>query len=106
MLENYNREYDSAFAATDAMVENVRAEPINKTRPHIVDYPLLKDAIDYRFPIMITYGQQDIYGESKRHVKNRFPKATFVEIENAGHIAWRHNKEKFNNTLSEFYRIQ
>jgi pimeloyl-ACP methyl ester carboxylesterase len=106
VLENYNREFDSTFSATDSMVENIRAEPINKTRPSVLDYPPLKDSLDYRFPIMITYGQKDIYGESKQGVKKRFPNATFVEFENAGHIAWKHNKNKFDNTLIEFYHLQ
>jgi proline iminopeptidase len=106
VLENYNREFDSAFTATDSMVENVRAEPINKTRPRVLEYPPLKDSLDYRFPIMITYGQKDIYGDSKQGVKKRFPNATFVEFENAGHIAWKHNKNKFDNTLIEFYHLQ
>jgi len=105
VLENYNKKFDPSFAATDAMVENVRAEPINKTRSHIVEYPLLTDAIDFRFPIMITYGQKDIYGESKKSVKNRFPNATFVEFDNAGHIAWKHNNAKFTRTLTDFYQL-
>jgi proline iminopeptidase len=105
VLENYNKKFDPSFTATDAMVENVRAEPINKTRSHIVQYPLLTDAIDFRFPIMITYGQKDIYGESKKSVKNRFPNATFVEFDNAGHIAWKHNNAKFTKTLTDFYRL-
>jgi proline iminopeptidase len=105
VLENYNKDFDAAFVATDAMVENVRSEPVNKTRSHIAEYPLLKDSMDYSFPIMITYGAKDIYGESKQYVKNRFPKATFVEIENAGHIAWRHNKKKFDEILAAFYGI-
>lgn len=45
VLENYNKEFDPSFAATDAMVENVRAEPINKTRSSIVEYPPLKDSV-------------------------------------------------------------
>lgn len=106
VIENYNKNFDPAFIATDEMVKNVRAEPVNRTRPHIVEYPLLKDAIDYRFPIMVVYGEKDIYGESKRYVKNRFPKATFVEIENAGHIAWRHAPKEFNRILVKFYEIQ
>jgi proline iminopeptidase len=105
VLENYNKDFDAAFVATDAMVENVRSEPVNKTRSHIAEYPLLKDSMDYSFPIMITYGAKDIYGESKQYVKNRFPKATFVEIENAGHIAWRHNKKKFDEIFAAFYGI-
>jgi proline iminopeptidase len=106
VLDNYSKEFDPAFAATDAMVKNVRAEPINKTRAHLVDYPPLIDAVDYRFPIMITYGQKDIYGESKISVKRRFPKATFIEIENAGHIAWKHNSAEFFHILNQFYRLQ
>lgn len=106
VLENYIKDFDSTFTATDEMIKNVRSEPINKTRPHIVEYPLLKDSIDYRFPIMITYGDKDIYGKSKQYVKNRFPKATFVELENAGHIAWTPNPKKFNNILVDFYGIQ
>lgn len=105
VLENYNREFDPTFRATDAMVENVRAEPINKTRPRILKYPLLKDAVDYKFPILVIYGEKDIYGKSKEHVRKRFPKATFLEIENAGHIAWRHNAGRFFGVLSEFYRL-
>jgi proline iminopeptidase len=105
VLENYNREFDPNYIATDAMVENVRAEPINKTRRHIAQYPLLKEAIDYRFPILITYGQKDIYADSSRYVKNRYLRAKFVVIENSGHIAWKHNKEKFSSILAEFYQI-
>jgi proline iminopeptidase len=106
VLENYNKVFDPTFTATDEMVKNVRAEPVNKTRPRILEYPPLKDSRDYHFPIMITYGQKDIYGASKEKVRDRFPQAMFMEIENAGHIAWRHNPRKFNNILFEFYRIQ
>jgi len=105
VLETYNKDFDPTFKATDAMVENVRAEPINKTRPQILKYPLLKDAIDYGFPVMVTYGEKDIYGRSKEHVRSRFPKATFAGIENAGHIPWRHNKGRFFGILNDFYKL-
>ena len=84
------KEYDPSFSATKIMVENVRAKPINKTRPHILAYPHLKDSIGYIFPIMVTYGQKDIYRKSKQSVKNRFPNATFIEFPNAGQVssAW------------------
>lgn len=106
VLENYNKEFDPTFTAMDAMVENVRAKPVNKTRSSILEYPMLKDAMDYRFPIIVTYGQKDIYGESRQSVKKRFPAAAFIEIANAGHIAWKHNKGKFNSILNEFYQIK
>lgn len=105
VLENYNQDFDPAFNATNEMIKHVRSAPINKTRPHILTYPLLKNSMEYPFPIMITYGKKDIYGESKQYVKARFPNARFVEIENSGHIPWRHTPEKFNELLAEFYRI-
>jgi len=106
VLENYNREFDPTFRATDAMVENIRAGPINKTRPKLLQYPLLRDEVNYDFPILVSCGERDIYGRSKEHVRKRYPKATFVEIENAGHIAWRHNKDRFFAILNDFYQLQ
>jgi proline iminopeptidase len=105
VLENYMREIAPAFTAIDAMVENVRAEPIKMTRACILDYPPLKDSMDYRFPIVITYVEKDIYGKSKQSVRGRFPKATFVDYANAGHIAWTDNNAKFIDTLTDFYQL-
>lgn len=106
VLNNYNTVFDPSFLASDQMVENVRAEPINKTRKRILEYTWLKDPVDYGFPIIVTYGEKDIYGDSKRYVTSRFPRATFIDIENAGHLAWRHNPEGFFRVLRGFYRIE
>jgi proline iminopeptidase len=106
VLQNYNADFDPSFTPTDAMVENVRAEPINRTRAHIARYPVLKDSVDYPFPVVITYGRKDIYGDSKRSVKTRFPKATFVEYEHAGHLAWKQDSAAFMSTLRDFYHLR
>lgn len=106
LLENYNKDFDPAFTATDTMVENVRAAPINKTRPSIIGHPPLRDGVAYPFPILITYGKYDIYGPSKALVKNRFPKARFVDIERAGHIPWAHNPAMFRQLLHDFYGLK
>jgi proline iminopeptidase len=106
VLENYNKEFDPNFVASAEMVEHVRAEPINKTRPHIVAYPLLKDEVKYNFPVIVVYGEKDIYGASKRYVKRRYPEATFIEVENAGHIAWRHTPKRFAEIVVKFYGLQ
>jgi len=105
VMNNYHRDFDPSFAATDAMVVNVRAEPVNRTRSNAIAYPLLRDAVDHPFPVMITYGRKDIYAESRRHVRDRYPRATIVEIANAGHLAWKQNPERFFETLSRFYRL-
>lgn len=57
------------------------------------------------FPIIVTYGDGDIYGESKNEVYKRYPKAEFHVIEDCAHIAWIHNPEKFGEILSAFYSI-
>ncbi len=106
VFENYIKEFDPSFVASDAMVQNVRAKPINKTRSHLMKYPLLKNGMNYRFPTIIAYGQFDVYGASKKHVKKRFPNATFIEYENAGHIAWMQNKDEFIDSMISFYKMR
>lgn len=103
VLENYNREYFPSFTATDAMVENARATSANRTRHQIAAYPPLKDAADYGFPVMVTYGKKDIYGESKGSVRSRYPHAAFVELPDSGHFAWTQNYPAFARTFTEFY---
>ncbi len=105
VLENYNKEFDPTFKASDNMVENVRAKPINKTRTHILEYPLLMNGVDYPFPMMVIYGEKDIYGDSKLQLQNRYPKARIVIIQHSGHIAWRQNGNMFMRILNGFYHI-
>ena len=104
VLENYNKEYDPSFVATEVMVENVRAEAINKTRENIVAYPELK-INQSKISTLIAYGDNDIYGSTKERVLNRFPLAKQVSFKNTGHIPWLHNKEQFMETLTGFYDI-
>lgn len=81
----------------------IHSEPINKTRKEIIDFPPLKIMKDSLFPICITYGEKDIYGESRNHVIERYPSAKVFEIENSGHIPWLHTPAEFSAILNEFY---
>lgn len=105
VLKNYNQGFDLTFPVTDKMVENVRSEPINKTRSNIIRYPILEDSKVQKFRISLAYGDNDIYGVSKEHVTKRYPHADLLIFKNAGHIAWVQNPGKFNESLSEFYGI-
>jgi proline iminopeptidase len=105
VINNYNKDFDTKFVAIDSMVEQVRALPVNETRKYILEYPLLTSPANYRFPILVQYGEKDIYGDSKQHVVGRFPQAQFVTIEQAGHLAWLNNANKFQNVLEKFYNI-
>jgi proline iminopeptidase len=105
VLDNYNKDFNPAFAATDAMVENVCAESVNRTRKAIVQYQQTIEPLPYSFPIMVVYGERDIYGASKQHVTARFPNAEFREIQKAGHRPWLHNKGGFFSVLGGFYNV-
>ncbi len=105
VVENYNKGFDESWAVTDSMFENVCAKPANKTRSKIRRYQPLKDTVYYPFPVMITYGDKDIYGESRQKVLRRFPGARYVELKNSGHFPWRQSPEEFIKTFSEFYGL-
>jgi len=102
VLINYHKNY------TDVKIDNVfwnkiYAEPINKTRKEIIKYKALTKFENPKYPILITYGDNDIYGESKNEVVNRFPTSKLVTINNCGHIPWKHNPGKFRDILKGYY---
>jgi len=105
VITNYNKDFDDEFVANDSMVKQVRADPANKTREHLLSYPLLISPVNYRFPIIVQYGEKDIYGASKEHVVDRFPQAQFIVIDDAGHFPWLNNAPKFQNVVMNFYHI-
>ena len=107
VIANYNKGLDVEVSVGEEMIEQVRADPVNKTRKHILKYPLLNSPVSYRFPIVVQYGEseKDIYAQSKRHIYERFPEAKISNIKNSGHIAWMNNPHDFNDLLQSFYRI-
>lgn len=103
VMKNYN----DGFVETDGLdadFENLRATPINKTRPEIVKYPLLKKQLSPRFRITIVYGDQDIYTASKGFVIARYPTARVITIPKCGHIPWLHNPLEYSQILNVHYR--
>lgn len=102
VLKNYNKGFQDA-ASDDFDLSNVRAEPINKTRPEIIKYALLDNKKNTGYPITILYGDQDIYGESKSYVIDRYPSATVHTLSNCGHLAWIHNPEDFTKIVKAHY---
>ncbi|WP_082893520.1 alpha/beta fold hydrolase [Rufibacter ruber] len=104
VMKNYN----DGFIQTDGLeidFDYLRAEPINKTRPQIVKYPILARQENPGFQITIIYGDQDIYNASKNFVLNRYPTAKTVTIKNSGHIPWLHNPSAYKAALEQHYRL-
>lgn len=102
VIKNYHKNYFEA-ELDDELLRKVHAEPVNKTRKEIVKYKLLSEFNQPNYPITVTYGDNDIYGESKNELLKRFPTAKLETIEKCGHIPWKHNPKEFKRVLNRFY---
>ncbi|MCF6343877.1 MAG: alpha/beta hydrolase [Devosiaceae bacterium] len=104
VVQNYNKNYGGG-TLSDEVLRKIRAEPINKTAKQIGLYSMLEKNQTSQVPIIITYGEDDIYGESKRLLYDRFPSAEPIILKNSGHIPWKHSPEEFSKILKSFYAI-
>ncbi|MAE84369.1 MAG: alpha/beta hydrolase [Flammeovirgaceae bacterium] len=99
---NYHKNHPDIMVS-EKQLTGVRARSVNKTRKELIKYPMLDTLNDPSFPVCVTYGEQDIYGESKQEVLDRYPTASTYLFENCGHIPWLHVPEEFKEALSVFY---
>ncbi len=102
VLKNYHHGY-SEVKIKDTFFDKIHARPVNKTRKEIIKYKPLTEFKNPNYPVLITYGENDIYGESKKELINRFPTAQLKIIEKSGHIPWKHNPTEFNKILTNYY---
>ncbi|MDF1696690.1 MAG: alpha/beta hydrolase [Saprospiraceae bacterium] len=101
--------YDRGWIETQIDEEEldfIFAAPINKTRKEILKYAPLSVTPNPSFPICITYGEKDVYGESRNQLIERYPTAQLHIIEQSGHIPWSHNPVQFNKILDVFYHLR
>ena len=104
VIINYNKGFNmEGLMSFD--LQHVKADPINKTRKHILNYPVLEKDPGFNFKVTITYGDNDIYGESKHHLNERYPSGKFYTIEKCGHLPWLHNRSAFDKILRNHYEI-
>ena len=54
-------------------------------------------------PVLVVYGDDDIYGPSPEHVRTRFPTAQQAILEHCGHMPWIQGADAFAALLSDFY---
>lgn len=103
VIKNYNKGFivKETFAFD---FHNVRTAPINLTRKELLKYPILKNGPFTGFKTTVAYGDADIYGESVKYVRERFPTGSFLTIENCGHLPWAHNPKMFKSILMKHYQ--
>ncbi|GGK78488.1 alpha/beta fold hydrolase [Rufibacter glacialis] len=103
-LLNFSRGFKEVYPEQFAL-HCIKAQPINRTVKAILSHPELSPGQDPSCPVTVVYGQQDIYGESMRHVVQRYPKARFAFLPTCGHIPWSHNQPAFLEVLNGHFRI-
>ncbi|MFC6998013.1 alpha/beta fold hydrolase [Rufibacter roseus] len=101
-LENFSRDFKESHPE-DFGVDCIRAEAINLTQKSILAYPPLQQFQQAQVKITIAYGAQDIIGDSKKYVLERYPNAKVHTIPKSGHIPWSHNQKEFVKVLKEHY---
>jgi proline iminopeptidase len=101
------QKYNQGFAVPSPdweKLNKINARPVNKTRRNIRKHHPLKTFGNTSYPVMITYGQFDVYAKSREFVKMRFPYARYEIIPDCGHTPWKHNLPAFENILKDFYK--
>jgi len=81
-----------------AMMKTDRA--ISKERPDA-----LAGASSFEGPTLVLYGAFDIFEDGAQVVRNRFPRATQVTLQNSGHVHWLQNPSGYAHTLAAFYEL-
>lgn len=87
------------------MVDHISAKAVNRTRRAILKEPEQDPMIDQGFPFTITYGDDDIYGESKKYVQERYPYANYLTIARSSHFPWLQNEHDFYRILSAHFGL-
>lgn len=107
VIKNYNKKFQPINTSVFSFsLNNVKAKPINKTRPEIIKYPLLLKNSKPNYKISIVYGEFDIYKVSKKFVFDRYPSASVKNIKDSGHLPWLHNPFEFKKVVSHFYNLK
>jgi proline iminopeptidase len=85
--------------SADAMIRTDRA--VSAADPAVLD-----SLADYAGPVLVLYGEHDIFGTSAGVVRRRFPQAAQVTLEGSGHLHWLQNQAGYRQALRRFYFAQ
>jgi pimeloyl-ACP methyl ester carboxylesterase len=109
MARVWRNYFDPPSSAPDPLqswLTGVRSKPIFATRRAA----LAADASELRgvrsVPVLIIFGESDIYGGTIERVAARYPGARMVIIPRAGHVPWLQNRTAFVDLIVEFFRFQ
>ena len=55
------------------------------------------------FPVLVLFGEKDIYGSEAQLVDARYPQAVHIRLDGTVHLPWIQDPEKFTAILRSFY---
>jgi proline iminopeptidase len=103
---NYFDPPRSAPAPSQEWLAGVHAQPIFATRRAA----LAADARALRgldlAPVLIIFGESDIYGRTTERLVARYPGARVMIIPRAGHLPWLQSRTAFVDVIAEFFELQ
>ena len=102
---NYFPEPDEAPPADQAWLNGSRSIAARATVAAVVAAPAsLLDGLGATTsaPVLVVYGDDDIYGGSAEQVRHRFPGARQVLMEDCGHLPWLQAVDRFFDLMQEF----
>jgi proline iminopeptidase len=68
------------------------------------DPAVLAGVSSYRGPVMVLYGEYDIFDpQSQAIVRRRFPQAVQITLEGSGHLPWLQNGAGYRERLARFF---
>jgi proline iminopeptidase len=85
-----------AGCSAEAMIRTDRA--VSREDPACLD-----GLAAYAGPVMVLYGEYDIFGASTGVVRRRFPQAAQITLEHSGHLHWLQNPAGYRQALRGFY---
>lgn len=101
---NCNKEYNLENPVP-VLVSHITATPVVRTNIALLFYPELPKLSALNFKVTVTYAEDDIFEDSTRHVRARYPEARFVTIPKSNHFTWLSNEKSFYEVLREHYGL-
>ena len=102
---NYFDPPESAPAPSPEWLAGVHSRPIFATRHAAVTANTSDLSGPATVPVLIIFGEHDIYGGTTERLVARYPHARVLFIPRAGHVPWLQNRAAFVDAILTFFDI-
>ena len=103
---NYFDPPESAPTPSREWLAGVHSRPIFATRQAALAAPARELLGLPSVPVLIIFGENDIYGSTTERLVARYPNARVVIIPRAGHVPWLQNRAAFVHAISTFFEAE